>query len=51
MDTIKPLFTATAAATGGRNGHTEANDGSGRADLSEAKKPQLIAERSCVNGN
>ena len=22
MDTIKPLFTATATATGGRNGHT-----------------------------
>jgi hypothetical protein len=22
MDTIKPLFTATAIATGGRNGHT-----------------------------
>ncbi len=28
MDQIKPLFTATATATGGRNGHTEANDGS-----------------------
>lgn len=34
MDTIKPLFTATATATGGRNGHTEASDGSVRADLS-----------------
>ena len=33
MDTIKPLFTATATATGGRNGHTEASDGSVRADL------------------
>jgi lipoyl-dependent peroxiredoxin len=30
MDTIKPLFTATATATGGRNGHTEASDGSVR---------------------
>jgi len=28
MDTIKPLFTATATATGGRNGHTQASDGS-----------------------
>src|SRR5579872_6631806 len=37
MDTIKPLFTATAAATGGRNGHTEAADGSVRADLSVPK--------------
>src|ERR1700724_2034727 len=34
MDKIKPLFTATATATGGRNGHTEASDGSVRADLS-----------------
>ncbi|MDE2581136.1 MAG: organic hydroperoxide resistance protein [Rhodospirillales bacterium] len=34
MDTIKPLFTATATATGGRNGHTEASDGTVRADLS-----------------
>jgi lipoyl-dependent peroxiredoxin len=37
MDTIKPLFTATATATGGRNGHTEASDGSVRADLSLPK--------------
>src|SRR6202166_4584937 len=27
MDKIKPLFTATATATGGRNGHTETSDG------------------------
>src|SRR6201991_3065270 len=26
MDTIKPLFTATATAVGGRNGHTESHD-------------------------
>jgi organic hydroperoxide reductase OsmC/OhrA len=26
MDTLKPLFTATATATGGRNGHTEASE-------------------------
>jgi lipoyl-dependent peroxiredoxin len=38
MDTIKPLFTATATATGGRNGHTEASDGSVRADLSVPKE-------------
>src|ERR1700684_841296 len=37
MDRIKPLFTATATATGGRNGHTEASDGSVRADLSVPK--------------
>lgn len=37
MDTIKPLFTATATATGGRNGHTEASDGTVRADLSVPK--------------
>lgn len=34
MDTIKPVFTASATATGGRNGHTEASDGSVKADLS-----------------
>jgi Ohr subfamily peroxiredoxin len=34
MDKIKPLFTATATATGGRNGHTEASDGSVKAVLS-----------------
>jgi lipoyl-dependent peroxiredoxin len=38
MDTIKPLFTATATATGGRNGHTEASDGSVKSDLSVAKE-------------
>src|ERR1700683_1050679 len=37
MDSIKPLFTATATASGGRNGHTEASDGSVRADLSVPK--------------
>ena len=37
MDQIKPLFTATATATGGRNGHTEASDGSVKADLSVPK--------------
>ena len=37
MDKIKPLFTATATATGGRNGRTEANDGSVKADLSVPK--------------
>jgi Ohr subfamily peroxiredoxin len=38
MDTIKPLFTATATATGGRNGHTEASDGTVKADLSVPKE-------------
>lgn len=37
MDTIKPLFTATATATGGRNGHTESEDGMVKADLSMPK--------------
>ena len=37
MDKIKPLFTATATAIGGRNGHTEASDGSVKADLSVPK--------------
>jgi organic hydroperoxide reductase OsmC/OhrA len=27
MDTIKPLYTATATAVGGRNGHTKSSDG------------------------
>lgn len=34
MDKIKPLFTATATATGGRNGHSETSDGSVSVDLS-----------------
>ena len=38
MDTIKALFTATATATGGRNGHTEAADGTVKADLSVPKE-------------
>ena len=38
MDKIKPLFTATATAVGGRNGHTETNDGIVKADLSVPKE-------------
>jgi lipoyl-dependent peroxiredoxin len=37
MDKIKELFTATATSTGGRNGRTEADDGSVGADLSVPK--------------
>ena len=37
MDSIKPLFTASATCTGGRNGHTQADDGSVGADLSVPK--------------
>ena len=37
MDKIKPLFTATATAKGGRNGHTETEDGMVKADLSVPK--------------
>ena len=38
MDTIKPLFTATATANGGRNGRTEASDGSVGVNLSVPKE-------------
>src|SRR6185312_8990411 len=38
MDKIKPLFTAIATATGGRNGHTESSDGVVKADLSVPKE-------------
>jgi lipoyl-dependent peroxiredoxin len=38
MDKIKSLFTATATATGGRNGHTESSDGIVKADLSVPKE-------------
>ena len=38
MDTITPLVTATATATGGRNGHTESTDGLVSADLSVPKE-------------
>jgi lipoyl-dependent peroxiredoxin len=34
MDKIKPLYTAIATTIGGRNGHTESNDGLVKADLS-----------------
>src|ERR1700722_3466883 len=37
MDRINPLFTATATAVGGRNGHTESNDGLVKANLSVPK--------------
>lgn len=37
MDKIKPVFTATATASGGRNGHAEAADGSIKVNLSLPK--------------
>ena len=37
MDTIKPVFTAVASATGGRNGHAEAADHSVSVNLSVPK--------------
>lgn len=37
MDTIKPLYTAHASATGGRNGHTASDDGIVSIDLSVPK--------------
>ena len=38
MDKIQTLFTATATATGGRNGHSKASDGSVSVDLSLPKE-------------
>ncbi len=38
MDKINALYTATATATGGRNGHTETGDGVVKADLSLPKE-------------
>jgi lipoyl-dependent peroxiredoxin len=38
MDKIKPLYTATATAKGGRNGHTESSDGLVSVDLSVPKE-------------
>jgi osmotically inducible protein OsmC len=37
MDKIKSLFTASATATGGRNGHTESSDGMVSVNLSVPK--------------
>ncbi len=37
MDSIKPLFTASATCVGGRNGHTESDDHMVSADLSVPK--------------
>ena len=45
MDRIKPLFTATATAIGGRNGHTETSDGVVMADLSAPKEWAARASR------
>jgi lipoyl-dependent peroxiredoxin len=38
MDTIKPLYTATATAIGGRNGHTQSSDDIVFFDLSVPKE-------------
>jgi len=38
MDKIKALYTATATATGGRNGHTQSSDGIVKFDLSVPKE-------------
>jgi len=37
MDKINPLFTATATAEGGRNGHSQTSDGIVKIDLSVPK--------------
>lgn len=38
MDKIKPLYTASATAIGGRNGHTKSDDGMVSVDLSVPKE-------------
>jgi len=38
MDTIKPLFTASASVIGGRNGHAQSSDGVISVDLSVPKE-------------
>jgi Ohr subfamily peroxiredoxin len=38
MSSIKPVFTAVATSTGGRNGHSAAKDGSVGVDLSVPKE-------------
>jgi len=38
MNTINPLFTASATITGGRNGHAETSDGAVKVDLSVPKE-------------
>lgn len=38
MDKIKPLFTIIATSVGGRNGHSETNDGVVKVDLSIPKE-------------
>jgi lipoyl-dependent peroxiredoxin len=38
MDTIKPLYTATATVSGGRNGHGESSDGVVSVELSVPKE-------------
>jgi osmotically inducible protein OsmC len=38
VDKIKPLYTASATAVGGRNGHTETSDGIVKANLSVPKE-------------
>src|SRR5215813_3226079 len=38
MDKINPVFTASATATGGRNGRTESSDGMVKVDLSVPKE-------------
>ncbi len=38
MDKIKPLYTASATASGGRNGRTESSDGMVKVDLSVPKE-------------
>jgi lipoyl-dependent peroxiredoxin len=37
VNSIKPLFTAKASVTGGRNGHAESEDGTVKVDLSVPK--------------
>lgn len=46
MDQIKAVFTATAIAIGGRNGHSEASDGSVNVNLSLPKEMGGLAKEN-----
>ena len=43
-DAIKPLYTAHGTATGGRNGHTQSDDGKVSVDLSVPKARVIDVE-------
>ena len=48
MDKIKPIFTIAAIAAGGRNGHSETEDGNVKADMSVPKEMGGPGKPHCV---